>query len=228
MNTRWRPTSKAQFSGLFSTSQLWLERMTSYYPWTGDVTRSKLASTWESKPPYYKSNRSVEVYWFGSLSTQPLLTPLPPSKHINNIMHVQTNSFSTNELSAQYWYWDNCLRLNIPGLHKLLFRAEKGKTNKSIMDSGWAWTDCDACMCLTTAYKWLYNIRLDNLTLSGSCLTEFLVQGVDSLTVFCLYTANWWHCSAVCLPSWIPVSTRWIKVCEVVYATAFELQCFNH
>ena len=142
MNTRWRPTSKAQFSGLFSTSERWLERMTSYYPWIGDVTRSKLASTWES-------NRSVEVYWFGSLSTHPLLTP-PLPQNIS-IMHVKSNLFCTNELSAQYWYQDNSLRLNtcIPGLHKLLYRAEKRKTNKSIMDSGWAWPGRDACMCLT-------------------------------------------------------------------------------
>ena len=59
MTTRWRPTSKALFSGLFWTSELQLERMTSYYTGTGDVTRSKLASTWESKPLYY-ATRSLE------------------------------------------------------------------------------------------------------------------------------------------------------------------------
>ena len=51
MATHWWPTSKALFSGLFSTPELRAERMTSYYTGTGDVTRSKLASTWESKPP---------------------------------------------------------------------------------------------------------------------------------------------------------------------------------
>ena len=46
-------TSKTLFSGLFSTSELRLEHMTSYYTGTGDVTRSKLGSTSESKPPKY-------------------------------------------------------------------------------------------------------------------------------------------------------------------------------
>ena len=53
MTTRWRPTSKALFSGLFWTSEHQLERMTSYYTGTGDVTLSKLASTWESKPLHF-------------------------------------------------------------------------------------------------------------------------------------------------------------------------------
>ena len=52
MATRQRPTSKALFSGFLWTSELQAERMKSYYTGTGDVTRSKLASTWESKPLY--------------------------------------------------------------------------------------------------------------------------------------------------------------------------------
>ena len=43
------PTSKALFSGLFPTSALRLGRKTSYCTGTGDVTRAKLALTWESK-----------------------------------------------------------------------------------------------------------------------------------------------------------------------------------
>ena len=53
MVRRYSPTSKALFSGLLTTSELFLERMTSFYTAMGDVTRSKPRSTWESKPPYY-------------------------------------------------------------------------------------------------------------------------------------------------------------------------------
>ena len=49
MVTCYRPTCKALFSGLFTMSGLRFERVTSYYTRTGDVTRSKPTSTWESK-----------------------------------------------------------------------------------------------------------------------------------------------------------------------------------
>ena len=35
--------------------------MTSYYTGTGDIMRSKLASTWESKPPPYPTAQSPGV-----------------------------------------------------------------------------------------------------------------------------------------------------------------------
>ena len=52
MGTRQRPNWKAQVSGLFTTSELQSEHMTSYYTGTGDDTLSKPTSTWASKPPY--------------------------------------------------------------------------------------------------------------------------------------------------------------------------------
>ena len=53
MVKRWRPTSKAQFSGLFATSDLQLARMTPYDTGTGYVIRLKPTPTWKSEPPYY-------------------------------------------------------------------------------------------------------------------------------------------------------------------------------
>ena len=45
--------------------ELHLERMTSYYPGTGDVTRSKPTSTREASPPYCLLEKCI-----GSLSAQ--------------------------------------------------------------------------------------------------------------------------------------------------------------
>ena len=55
MGTHERPTSKALSLGLFTTSELQLERMTSYYSGTGDVMRLKPRQRGNLKLPIRKS-----------------------------------------------------------------------------------------------------------------------------------------------------------------------------
>ena len=63
---------KSSIPGLSWTSDLQLERMTSYYTRTGDVMRSKLASTCESEPFYFSISNSCKPISVSTTGWAPL------------------------------------------------------------------------------------------------------------------------------------------------------------